>query len=97
MASLYDLLGRDVVDDYLENSDDILAGKLELANKAAAYAKSIAPVDSGEYASGIKVRRYGSHGVGVVWTAEHSNLVEYGSEHNEEHAVRRRTIEHFGG
>lgn len=97
MAKLSDFIDQDVIDEYLEGDPDILQGKLELANEAVDYAKSIAPVDDGDYRDGIKARRYGKSGVGIVFTAEHSNLVEYGSEHNPEFAVRARTIEHFGG
>lgn len=97
MAKLSDFIDQGVIDDYLENDPDILAGKLELAADAVEYAQSIAPVDDGDYRDGIKARRYGKTGVGIVFEAEHSNLVEYGSIHNEEHAVMRRTIEHFGG
>ena len=97
MASLYDILGRDVVNDYLENSEDIVAGKLALANEFVEHARSIAPVDDGTYRDGIKARRVGRSGVGIYFTAEHSNLVEYGSVNNPEYAVMRRTIEHFNG
>ncbi len=94
---LSDIIPQAEINAYLENSPEILQGKLELAEQAAEYARSIAPVDSGEYRDGIKVRRYGRTGVGVVFTAEHSNIVEYGSETTPEHAVRRRMIEHFRG
>ena len=97
MAKLSDFIDQDVIDEYLEGDPDILQGKLELASEAVDYAKSIAPVDDGDYRDGIKARRYGKSGVGIVFTAEHSNLVEYGSENNPEYAVRARTIEHFGG
>lgn len=96
MASLYDLVGREAVEDYLENSPEVLQGKLELANEVADYARSISPVDSGDYRDGIKVRRHGRSGVGVHWTAEHSNIVEYGSEDTPAFAVRAKTVEHFG-
>lgn len=95
--ALSDFIPQDQIDDYLATSPEVLAGKLELAREVAEYARSIAPVDSGEYKDGIKVRRYGRNGVGVVFTADHSNIVEYGSEHSPEYAVRRKTIEHFGG
>lgn len=97
MAKLSDFIDQDVIDEYLENDPDILAGKLELANEAVEFAKSISPEDQGTYIDGIKVRRYGKTGVGIEFTAEHSNLVEFGSVNNEEHAVMARTIEHFGG
>lgn len=97
MAKLSDFIDQDVIDEYLENDPDILAGKLELANEAVDYAKAISPEDEGEYIDGIRVRRYGKTGVGIEFTAEHSNLVEYGSINSPELAVRARTVEHFGG
>jgi len=97
MAKLSDFIAQDVIDDYLENDPDILAGKLELANEAVSYAKSIAPEDQGDYKDGIRARRYGRTGVGIEFTDEKSNLIEYGSVNNPEYAVRSRTIEHFGG
>lgn len=95
MASLYDLLGRDVVNNFLENDGDIVEGKMALAEEFVEHAKSIAPVDEGEYRDGIVARRHGRSGVGVHFTAQHSNLIEYGSVNNPEYAVMRRTIEHF--
>lgn len=97
MAKLSDFIPQDEIDDYLEGDPDILAGKLELANEVVQYAQSISPVDSGDYRDGIKARRYGKAGVGVVWTDEKSNLIEYGTENTPAHAVRAKTIEHFGG
>lgn len=97
MAKLSDFIPQSEIDDYLETSDDVLQAKLELANEVVEYAKSISPVDSGTYRDGIKARRYGRTGVGVVWTDPKSNLIEYGSEHNPEYAVRARTEAHFGG
>lgn len=95
MAKLSDFIDQADIDDYLENSPEILNGKLELAEKVANYARSIAPVDSGDYRDGIKVRRYGRTGVGVVFTADHSHLVEYGTVDTPAYAVRAKTIEHF--
>ena len=95
MAKLTDFFSQAEIDAHLKDDPDIVAGKLELAEDIAEYAKSISPVDSGDYRDGIKVRRYGRTGVGVVWTDDKSNLIEYGSEHNPEYAVQRRTAEHF--
>jgi hypothetical protein len=94
MARLSDFIPQQQIDDFLENSPTILEGKLELANEVD-YAKSISPVDEGDYRDGIKVRRHGRSGVGVHWTDPKSNLIEYGSEHNPEFAVYRKTVEHF--
>lgn len=97
MAKLSDFIDQDDIDDYLENSPEVLAGKLELAAEVVAYAQSISPEDSGEYKAGIQARRYGRNGVGVVWTDEKSHLIEYGTIDTPEFAVRRKTIEHFRG
>lgn len=95
MAKLSDIIPQSEIDDYLESSDDVLDGKLELANEVVEYAQSISPVDSGDYREGIKARRYGRTGVGVVWTDDKSELLEYGSIHNRPFAVMRKTVEHF--
>lgn len=97
MASLYDLIGRDVVDEYLENSEDLLPAKQQLADEFVAHARSIAPVDEGDYRDGIVSRKVGKAGVGIYFTDEISELLEYGTIDTPEYAVRRRTIEYFGG
>lgn len=94
MAKLTDFFSQAEIDAHLEGDPDIIAGKLELAQDAVEYAKSIAPVDSGDYRDVIVARRHG-RGVGIYFTDEKSNLIEYGSEHNPEYAVQRRTEEHF--
>ncbi|MDV6979655.1 hypothetical protein [Mycobacterium intracellulare] len=95
MAKLSDFIPQSEIDDYLENSEDLLEGKLELAREVVEYARSISPEDTGEYKAGIKVRRYGRAGVGVVWTDPKSNIIEYGTEDTPEFAVRARTEAHF--
>ena len=97
MARLSDFIPQSEIDDYLENSSEVLEGKLELADDIVDYARSISPEDSGEYKDGIKARRYGRNGVGVVWTDPKSHLIEFGSIHNQEFAVRARTEAHFNG
>lgn len=97
MARLSGFIPEDEIREYLETSADVLEAKLELAEQVVDYARSIAPVDEGDYRDGIKVRRHGRSGVGVHWTDPKSGLIEYGTEDTPEFAVRRRTIEHFGG
>jgi hypothetical protein len=94
MAKLTDFFSQAEIDAHLEDDPDIIQGKLELAEEAVEYAKSISPVDSGDYRDGIKARRHG-RGVGIYWTDPKSNLIEDGSIHNPEYAVQRRTEEHF--
>ena len=95
--ALSDFIPQDEIDAFIESDPDILAGKLELANEVADYARSIAPEDSGEYKDGIKARRYGRNGVGVVFSDPKSHLIEYGTVDTPAFAVRARTIEHFRG
>jgi hypothetical protein len=96
VAKLSDFIDQDVIDDYLEGDPNIVQGKLELAEMAVDFAQSIAPVDSGDYRDGVVARKNGT-GVGIYFTDEISNIVEYGSEHSPAYAVRARTIEEFNG
>ena len=95
MAKLTDFIDPDVIAEYLETSEDILAGKMALAQEVVDYAQSIAPVDSGDYKAGIRVRRYGKSGVGIEFSDPASSFVEYGTEHSPEFAIMRKSIEHF--
>ena len=95
MAKLTDFIDPDVIAEYLETSEDILAGKMALAQEVVDYAQSIAPVDSGDYKAGIRVRRYGKSGVGIEFSDDASSFVEYGTEDTPEFAIMRKSIEHF--
>lgn len=95
MAKLSDFIPKAELDAYLKTAPDVLAGKIEQAKKVVAYAQSISPVDSGKYKKGIKVRRYGRTGVGVVWTDPISNIIEFGSNDTPEFAIKAKTEEHF--
>lgn len=95
MAKLSDFISQAEIDAHLANDEDILAGKMALAQEVVDYAQSIAPVDSGDYRDGIRVRRYGKSGVGIEFSDDASSFVEYGTEDTPEFAVMRRSIEHF--
>jgi len=95
MAKLTDFIDPDVIAEYLETSEDILAGKMALAQEVVDYAQSIAPVDSGDYKAGIRVRRYGKSGVGIEFSDDASSFVEYGTSDTPEWAIMRKSIEHF--
>ncbi len=95
MAKLSDFIPQAEIDAHLANDEDILAGKMALAQEVVDYAQSIAPVDSGDYKAGIRVRRYGKSGVGIEFSDDASSFVEYGTEDTPEFAVMRRSIEHF--
>lgn len=96
------LLGTDgfTVDD-AEIQQQELAGRIELAEKAAAYWRTVSPVGdpatdptSGEYLASIEVRVQGDH-VTVGSTDDKANLIEYGSINNEEFAPRAKVQAHF--
>lgn len=95
MAKLSDFIPQAEIDAHLANDEDILAGKMALAQEVVDYAQSIAPVDSGDYKAGIRVRRYGKSGVGIEFSDDASSFVEYGTEDTPEFAVMRKSIEHF--
>lgn len=94
MATLDDLL--DLFDtDRSELEADILAAKLELAEEAAEYWRSIAPEDEGTYKDSIEVVQDGDE-VSVVAQDEKANLIEYGAANGlPEFACRARTEAHF--
>jgi hypothetical protein len=95
VAKLSDFIPQAEIDAHLANDEDILAGKMALAQEVVDYAQSIAPVDSGDYKAGIRVRRYGKSGVGIEFSDDASSFVEYGTEDTPEFAVMRKSIEHF--
>ena len=95
MAKLSDFIPQAEIDAHLANDEDILAGKMALAQEVVDYAQSIAPVDSGDYKAGIRVRRYGKSGVGIEFSDDASSFVEYGTADTPEWAIMRKSIEHF--
>lgn len=81
---------------HIEEDESITEAKLMLAREAAAYARSIAPVDEGEYRDGIQAAHIGASGVGVEFADWKSVIIEYGAEGNKpEFAVAKRTAEQF--
>ncbi|WP_349318990.1 hypothetical protein [Mycolicibacterium canariasense] len=81
---------------HIEEDESITEAKLVVAREAAEYARSIAPVDEGDYRDGIQAQNIGASGVGVVFTDWKSVIIEYGAEGNKpEFAVASRTSEHF--
>lgn len=70
------------------------------AEEMKAHAISISPEDSGEYKSKFEISKKTIDGLPARTlsnTDEIANLVEYGSIHNDEHAVLGRTAHQFGG
>ena len=59
------------------------------------YAKSIAPVDEGDYRDGIRVGRRGNRGVAIEFSDYKSHWVEFGTEDQEPNPVRAKTENHL--
>jgi hypothetical protein len=91
MAELSDIIPQAEIDAALESDDAILDYKLAVAAQGVEYAKSIAPVDEGDYRDDIRVGRFGNSGVSIEFANWKSHLLEFGSLHNREYAVRART------
>jgi hypothetical protein len=89
MAELTDFIDPDEIAEAL-TGEEVHQGKLELARRGVEYAKSIAPVDSGEYQDGLDVEDDGDE----VYVAAYdpiSNLIEYGTQDTPEFAILART------
>lgn len=80
---------------HIEEDESITEAKLVVAREAAAYARSIAPVDEGDYRDGIQTVHVGASGVGVAFTDFKSIWIEYGTVDTPEFGVAARTAEHF--
>lgn len=85
----------------LDSDPAIIAAKLELAEEAAEYWRSIAPVGdpavdphSGAYRDSIHVEQKGDK-VYVVASDPKAHWIEYGTEHMPEYAPRQRTETQF--
>jgi hypothetical protein len=77
-------------------SDEVLKGRIELAEKAAAYWRRASPELTGEYIDSIEVHVKGND----VWVAasdDKANLIEYGTEDTPEFAPRAKTQARFAG
>lgn len=92
---LRDLIPQADIDDALENDDEVIAYKIAVARQGVQYAKSIAPVEDGEYRNGIRVGRVGNNGVAIEFSDYKSHWVEYGTEDQEPNPVRARTQNHL--
>ena len=102
MAGLDDFIDQNEIDEALKHDADVLADKLDLANRAADFWRSVAPVEAddhperppGTYRDSIQVEQDGDV-VAVVATDELANIIEYGSARSPEFACRARTEAHF--
>lgn len=77
---------------------DMAKVMLAAAERGAAYAVSIAPTDSGEYADSFTadVEVQGDRQTGVVAnTAEHAGWVEWGTSNQAGHHVLARTADYL--
>jgi hypothetical protein len=79
------------------NDESLTDAKVAMAREAANYARSIAPVDEGDYRDGIQVMHLGASGVGVAFTDYKSRWIEFGTEDMEERAVAAKTAAHMRG
>lgn len=95
MADLRDLIPQADIDGALENDDEVIAYELAVAGQAVQYAKSLAPVDEGDYRDGIRIGRRGNRGVVVEFSDYKSHWVEYGTEDMPASAVRAKTEDRF--
>jgi|SRR5581483_963993 len=97
---LKSIVGVEDIDE--DSRQEINEAELELAEQAAEFWRSIAPVGdandphSGQYRDSIQVQQQ-SGKVYVVTEDPIANLIEYGSAHNEEYACRARTEAQFQG
>lgn len=95
MAKLTDFIPQADIDFALENDDEVIAYKVAVAKQGVDYAKSIAPVDDGDYRDGIRVGRSGNTGVEIEFSDYKSHWVEFGTEDQEPNPVRARTENHL--
>lgn len=95
MAKLTDFIPQADIDFALENDDEVIAYKVAVAKQGVDYAKSIAPVDDGDYRDGIRVGRSGNTGVEIEFSDHKSHWVEFGTEDQEPNPVRARTENHL--
>jgi len=77
-------------------SAEVVAAEIDVAERAADYAKSIAPEESGDYINAIHVVHNGDT-VAVVFGDPAAHIIEYGSVDTPEFAVRARTEAYFNG
>lgn len=73
----------------------------KLAKEVQAYWRETAPIDSGEYAASVKVRRVKKDQQGypmrrVSTTHPVAHIIEYGSNDTPKFGVRARVAGHFG-
>ena len=68
MAKLTDFIEQADIDGTLEDDDEVIAYELAVAREGVRYAKSIAPVDEGDYRDGIRVGRRGNRGVAIEFS-----------------------------
>lgn len=97
MAKLTDFIPQADINDALEGDDEVIAYKVAVARQGVQYARSIAPVDEGDYRDGIRVGRLGNTGVAIEFSDWKSHFVEFGTEDQEPNPVRARTENHLQG
>ncbi|MFH9038497.1 HK97-gp10 family putative phage morphogenesis protein [Streptomyces sp. NPDC017966] len=66
----------------------------DTAERGRDYARSIAPVDTGQYRDSIGIREDGDEAE-IVSDADHAPYVEYGTRHMEGQHIFGRTLDHL--
>lgn len=91
LAALTDEFNRSVkAGDFDPELDDFMA------NQVVPVWQDNSPEDTGSYKESVQVTEPAQSGRGQVGaTVDYANLIEYGSEHNEEFAPMQKTVEHF--
>ena len=77
----------------MDESGSLTDAKIAMAKEGVAIARSLAPVDTGDYRDGIQVQQVGASGVAVAFTNWKSRLIEWGTEDTPEHAAAAKTAE----
>lgn len=95
---------RDEIERQIRRAAEVRQAADRVADEAVVYAKSIAPVDTGDYAASIGKRKLppvnGMPRRRVIATDFKAHWIEYGTGEpypTEEAAVFQKTARHFGG
>lgn len=89
-----ELAGFGITDEKLLRSPIVKRRKKKLAPKVVAYAKSIAPEDTGDFKDSIHADKNADR---VGSNDPKANMLEWGTVDTPEFATFARTAKHFGG
>lgn len=95
MANPFEELGITQAElDAAMNSREVLDAKIDLANEAADYWRSISPEETGDYVDSIEVQ-VDDDNVRISATDESAPFIEFGTEDTPEFAPRAKTEAKF--